>query len=360
MSLLGGLAAVTVIAAAYNVQAHASWPGLGDIDAFAIWMFKAKWVSLSALRPMPPVFWEPGLSYSHQDYPLGFPFLIAGLYAAAGRMDDGLARTLLLPQYLALVAVVYAAMRRMHRRAMAVTITAIFTAAPALVQNAGLAVAETPLLLMYAAALAMMLRWMEGGSSGELMLAAIFVAAAAFTKNEGLALMPVIGVLAFVFAISSRQKIVQWAKACGISIALIVPWLVYRMYLPRTHEDYGGKLRNAAMVIGNLPRLQQVLPGFLGHMFDASYAGLIWSVLIVVTVIGWRGLRRRAVRVLWVLLLMQLSMYVATFVVTPWKVDVLLNMISAKLLVQASPVAVLLIGLLMRRSDAVEATPVPR
>ena len=61
---------------------------LSEWDAFAIWGFKAKVLTHDALRPTPAYFHDLTLSYSHLDYPLMFPFLTAGAYAAMGTVDD--------------------------------------------------------------------------------------------------------------------------------------------------------------------------------------------------------------------------------------------------------------------------------
>ena len=327
-----------------NVSARAGWPALLNIDSFAIWMFKAKWVLHQPLRPVPPEFWDPALSYSHQDYPLSFPFLVAGLYAAIGRIDEQLLKTILIPIYLALIAVSYSALRNMNRRALAVVVTALFVASPTLSANAGFGVAETPLILAYTCGLVMLLRYLETSQAGCLWLAGFFSAVAAFTKNEGLALLPVIGV-AMLMSLRTRVQLRHIATAAVVMAVSIGPWLLFRMHLPRTHEDYGTKLTSAQVIIQNLPRLGRVLREFLGRCFNAQSAGLLWMVFLLAAAIGWRGFQQRSVLILWFILIAQLALYIGTFLVTPWNLDELLPMISGKLLVQASPVAALLIKL---------------
>jgi len=86
--LLGTAAAVLIIAATANAAAKTLTPGLADIDAFAIWMFKAKIVAAQPLLPIPKFLLDDSLSYSHQDYPLGMPLVVAGMYAAIGRVEE--------------------------------------------------------------------------------------------------------------------------------------------------------------------------------------------------------------------------------------------------------------------------------
>ncbi len=350
---LGGLAAVTVGFAVANVVAGATSPGLQDIDAFAIWAFKAKVAVLQPLRPLPSAFTDPGLSYSHQDYPLGFPLLVAGAYAAVGRVDVAAGKLVLIPIYLALVGVVYGGVRRYHRRGLAVTVTALVVAAPTLARNAQLSVAETPLVLMFAATASMLLRWVERRDRRDLLLAGGFAAAAAFTKNEGLGLLPIYAVAVAVVAGTSARDVrrARWrdAAAAGIVAAAVIgPWLAYRLWLPKTHEDYGAKLASGSAVLHGLPRLPYVLAHFLARPFDAKRSGLIGYVLLGSAAFGWAALGRPPARVLWGILVAQIGLYVATFVVTPWDPAELVPMIGDKLFAQATPVVALLVAVHLR------------
>jgi hypothetical protein len=339
-----------IVASVSNVICKAQWPGLLDIDSFAIWMFKAKIVALQPLNPVPTSLKLPSLSYSHQDYPLLFPFLVAGLYGLLGHINDELAKILLLPMYCSLLAIIYSTARRLHSRSTAIAISAIFASSPALTGNAGVLVAETPLLLMWAATVAMLLRWIENHRRSDLLLAGIFAAFAAFTKNEGLALLPVIGAIALGVAIARRSfdRLKDWMIAATTSVALLAPWLVYRLFLPRTHEDYGTRLTHPSTLLSDLPRLTYIIPQFFGRMFDASRVGMVWYLLILCALLDFRGFIRPSVLALWILLLVQLALYTATFVVTPWEVRELLPMIAPKLLTQATPIATLLIALHLR------------
>jgi 4-amino-4-deoxy-L-arabinose transferase-like glycosyltransferase len=351
-AVLAGLAALLLLAAATSVVVQLLTPGMADVDAYAIWVFKAKVIAAQPLRPVPAAMLAPALSYSHQDYPLGFPFVIAGLWAMAGHSDETLAKLVQLPVYLSLVAVMYGSLRSMlHRRAEAICVTAVFATAPVLVLHAGQAVAEAPLVLMHACSLVLLLRWMgSGGRRGELIACALFAAFAAFTKNEGLALLPIVfgAALAAALAAKADQKrklLRDWLIAGITAAVLIAPWLLYRTRLPKTHEDYGAKLTHVQTVIQNLPRLGQVLRQYLGLFVQFDAAGPIWVVLIVVAFVGCRRFGRREVLVLWALLIAHLALYVATFVVTPWDLAVLMPMVGPKLVMHASPTAALLIAL---------------
>jgi hypothetical protein len=345
-SVLGALAAVVIVLTAANVAAEALTPGLFDIDSYAIWIFKAKIIASEPLRPMPSALLDPSLSFSHQDYPLGFPLVVAGDYAVVGGIDVQLGKVVLVPIYLSLIAVIYAALRGMSRRANAVTVTAVFAAIPVLRQHAGLPVAEVMLVLMHACTLVLLVEWMEGEGRGKLLVAGAFAAFAAFTKNEGLALLPIVFLAALVFAfVRRRNRLLDVFFAFIVCMAILAPWLVYRHFLPHTHEDYGGKLSSLSTVLNDLPRLHQVLPAYLGHLMEFNTVGGIWLVLVAAAWAGWRAFGRLPVVLLWFILLAHLALYAVTFMVTPWELDVLIPMVASKLILHVAPAAVLLIAM---------------
>jgi hypothetical protein len=345
--LLRTAAVVLIIAAAANAAAKTLTPGLADVDAFAIWMFKAKIVAAEPLVPIPKSFLDDPLSYSHQDYPLGLPLVVAGVYASIGRDDELLGKTPFLLVYLSLVLVSYGALRRQLNRPTAAALAAMFVGMPVLVQHIGMAVAEGPLVLMHTCCLILLLQWMQAGGRRTLAVSAAFAAFAAFTKNEGLALLPIVAVAALVFAIFSRRRelVVDWLFAAAIAAVLIGPWIIYRTHLPRSHEDYGSKLTSISTIAGNLPRLRELAPMFFGQLWELQTAGGIWLVLPIAAVIGWRAFGRPAVLVLWAILLTHLTLYLATFVVTPWDLKTLIAMVGPNLLMHVAPAAILLIAL---------------
>jgi hypothetical protein len=231
---------------------------------------------------------------------------------------------------------------------LALSVTALLVASPVVVQHAGIAVAEIPLVLQHACCLVLLLQWMIDRDRRNLIAAAAFAAFAAFTKNEGLALLPLVGVISFAFAVSQPQRrrlLRDWAISGAVAIALIAPWSIYRHALPRTHEDYGTRLTDLAVLARSTPRLSPALGQFLGLLLQPSTAGGLWVVLGLAAAVGWRRFGALPVVALWSLLLAHMALYVLTFVVTPWDLAVLLPMVGPKLLMHAAPTAVLLIGL---------------
>lgn len=394
-----------VFIAAANVLAEARVSGISDIDGFGIWVLKAKIVVHVPLRPIPVWLTDPALSYSHQDYPLNVPLLTAAVHAATGWSPATSAKALLMPNFLALVAVMVGGItlvlqcttqspavpacplqwsteflrssksprigptrslkhalpfdspgssptwHRLTPGPLALALTAIFCGAPLMILLAGSPEAETPLLLFHAATLWMLAAWMLTEKRALLMLAAVLAAFTAMTKNEGLALLPLLGLAIVAFSILRRSRALLldaiWASLLAVAVAL--PWLIYRTYLPRTHEDYGDRLPHVISALQTSGRLGMIARQFLRQPFELSSVGLIWIILIIVAAVRWRALCQPALLVMWGILILHVLLYVMVFVVTPWKLATLLPMVSPKLMMHVSPAAVVLIALYLRR-----------
>jgi len=345
--MIGLIAIVLLLSALVNVAATSLTPGLADVDAYAIWMFKAKVLAAQPLRPIPYSLLLPAFSYSHQDYPLSMPLIVAGMYAAVGGVDEQLGKACLLPTFAAAGLVLYAALRDRLSRSKAGLLTGVFLGSGVMVQHAGMAVAEMPLVLQHSICLIFLLRWLQAYRPADLIGCASFAAFAAFTKNEGLALLPLVGLAALSGAIRLRL-VKQWVIAAAIALILLLPWLVYRSELPRSHEDYGSKLTSPLAILHAIPRFAKVLGLFASELVDLRTAGCLWLLLIAGAAIGWRAWRCQATIILWALLVAHLALYLLTFLVTPWEPQTLIPMVGPKLLMHAGPLAILLIGLMTR------------
>ena len=183
------------------------------------------------------------------------------------------------------MAIIHSGLRRILRPPLTIAFTALLAAMPTLVQHAGMAVAEMPLVLMIAATVVSLVTWMREGDGRYLVQMALFAAFAACTKNEGLALLPLVFITAILFTLCSgeprplaasqtngvdglrsrKRRISQLLLSAGLALLLILPWLIYRTALPRTHEDYGSKLLSVSVWMHNLHRLPQVFVVVLAH-----------------------------------------------------------------------------------------------
>jgi len=312
-----------------------------------MWQLKAEVLAILPLHPRPGYFTNLSMSYSHLRYPLLVPMISAGMHAMTGNLDD-LGKTVSLLWYPAMGAVVFAAVRRISGVTAALTVTALLTCFTPMFRYGGSGTAEMALTAYYACSVLCILRWQEMRQRGYLILAALFTAWMTWTKNEGLALA-VINVI--VVALMEPNK--NWRKSlasagilAGIVASLYTPWIIYTWGLPRTDEDYFGKL-NPHQLFLNLGKFKIVV-GRLGlELINFWDWGLFWILVIILAIKERERFRDRATATLGLLLVLHLLAYIPPpMVVTHWKLDDLLSATLDRLLMHAAPAAAILLGAL--------------
>lgn len=339
---LPALAAAGVVAL---VALLAAGNAVTDWDAFAIWALKARWVLAQPLIPRPALFSDLSLSYSHLDYPLLFPFLTAGAYAVGGGPVER-AGQLLCPFLLAaLASILYDGARDFLPRLPAALLVAIVLLLPQTLRFAPSGQATLLLLVFHAASLVALVRWTNAGRRSDLALLSLFSAFLALTKNEGLAMAAINGavVLGLCLLRRSRRLWLHGGAAIAGTIFLLLPWTVWNWSTPRSHEDYGGRLR-PGIILAHLDRIPAILAHLGRRLVDFRSFGWFWLLLALLALGGRRAWRRTDARVLWLAWLAQVCAYVLAFMVTPWDLHELLDMISARMLLHTVPCAALILA----------------
>jgi hypothetical protein len=207
------------------------------------------------------------------------------------------------------------------------------------------------LTAFYGGSVVCLLRWWKERNWGSLILAALFSACMAWTKNEGQALAAINALVVLAIALS-RRRWGQGATFIAIVFFLFLPWLLYVRGLPRTDENYAGRL-NFGELVAHIDRVPGIVRGFgwaMGRWIERGPErltvawGVFWVMLIVAGIAGWRRLGRGDVALLWILLGLHLLIYVPAYVVTPWNLEELMRTTIDRLLMHAAPVAAILMG----------------
>jgi hypothetical protein len=314
-----------------------------DWDAFAIWGTKARWLLAQPLTPRPALFSDLSLSYSHLDYPLLFPFLTAGAYAMAGGPIEQAGQFLCPFLLAALASILYDGVRDYLPRLPSAFLVLVVMLLPQTLYFAPTGQAALPLLVFYAGSLVALARWTNSGGREHVILLALFSVFLALTKNEGLALAVINGtaVLSVCLFRGTRRRWLDCGLGIGMFVVLVLPWTLWNWSTPRSHEDYGSLLR-PGVILGNHDRLPAILAHLQRSFLDAHSFGWFWLLLPLLAVAGYRAWRKADVRVLWFAWLAHISLYVLIFMVTPWELQELLKITSARLLLHAVPAATLI------------------
>ena len=342
------LSAVVLIAWSVAVTAiHALGYPLYDWDAFAIWGLKAK-VLFDAPAGRASYFHDLPLSFSHLDYPLLVPFVTAGTYAAIGVVDDRLGK-IAWPFLLVCWAIfLYGCARSRRSRVESAALTALGVGTPVMVQWAGAGNADVQLTIFYGASLYYLAAWIESRRAPDLRLAFVFTAACVFTKQEGLALAAVSAIVAVAFGGRTLRDV---GGALLLFAALAAPWLVWRLGLPRTDENYLGHLR-VATLIANAGRLRIILKYLIATMSRTDLWGFLWYLSGVTLAIGvFSGPNRVVLSALTALLAGHFAANVLAYLVTPWAIEAQLSSTIHRVVLHMMPGALLILLFGLPRGD---------
>ena len=223
-------------------------------DYIAIWGLKGKTIHAAEAVPS-RLYQDPSLGFSHPEYPLGLPFLYAGVSFLTGRFDDH-AMALLFPFFqIATLFALYGWLRRHGTsRVVAGWATAILACFEPLYSAFTTGLAEVPLalgLLFFGTALADALE----GDPGALRRTALASTLIAATKNEGLFFAAAGCAIALLFGSQRRFK----AAFAALPTALVVYALhvLWRGRLPLRDFDFGsasgGRIAEALSAAVRLP-----------------------------------------------------------------------------------------------------------
>lgn len=316
------------------------WP-FEEWDSVFIWGLKGRFLAEASIVPKPWTLTDTSLSYSHLDYPLLLPFLYAAGYDFAGGFVDTCAKVVLPLIFVSFLLLFYSAVRWKASRTFSLALTALIATLPSLLRWADTGNADMALTVFYTAAIIYYLRWIEDEKNSDLIFAALFSVFCALTKSEGMALLVInFGLVSFASIKVRRNWKPLLFSLFGISL-LLLPWIAWAADIPRTHEDYAGKLN---MAWENAGRLKIILPQFFKEFTNWQNWGCLWFTLSIAPVIFWRNLGRKHVWCLWLFMFAHLALYVFVFVITPWKLEELFVAALERLVLHVAPVAALLIG----------------
>jgi hypothetical protein len=251
-------------------------------DSWVNWSMKARIIFLDGYVS-PAVYADPSRAVTHLDYPLMVPLAEAWFFGWLGTPDDRLVGVASVLFYLSLVTVCYAAVRVRGGGQTGALLAATVVATMSLLAGlAGIVFAEMPLALFTAIAGLYLLKWLEGGSAGALLVASLGAGLALWTKKEGVLLLAAfcVAALATNFA---RRRAWQGAGALVLGAALLAgPWwaftalngIVNRSFLPITPDTFQANT-------GRLPTIAQLE---LNSLLNGWWS-YIWPLAALVAVL---------------------------------------------------------------------------
>lgn len=266
-AVLGLLLAAGVALYALRALTEPMWAN----DYLAIWGFKGKTLFAEARIPQRLFLWQ-SLAFSHPEYPLGLPFLYAGIAFLLGRWDDH-AMALLFPflQVATLLLLFGWLRRRGAPGPLALGSALLLAHFEPLYRGFTTGMAEVPLsfaLLLFGTSLCDRIDRTDRAASRRLALAALVCVG---TKNEGLFFVAA-GLV--VTALSSFSRRGVFARAAAwIAVPAAVVLAAHRLVrgsLPLRDFDFTLLRRPAALA----PRLAEAVVAALRETPHVAWVGV--------------------------------------------------------------------------------------
>ena len=196
-------------------------------DSWVTWGMKARLIFEANAIPT-GVWGDPTRAATLLEYPLLVPLTQAWLYVWLGAADDRLAGLAAVATFAALVAIVYAGLRGGGASQLVALAGATYVATMSAVAGlAGLVFADVPLGLLALVAGVYLVRWLDGGPPGALLVAAVAAGGLAWTKTEGLVLL-ILLIVAMLLVRGARPGAWRAAPVLALAgLAIAGPWLAF-------------------------------------------------------------------------------------------------------------------------------------
>lgn len=342
---LAAATALTIFVVNTLVSPHGEW------DAWAIWNLRARFLSRGGSYWR--VAFDERLAWSHPDYPLLLPSLVA-----RGWMQLG-SSTTIVPAFLALlfavatVGVLYGSLSMLRDNRQAMLGALSLTGTLAFAQAAASQLADLPVGCFILATCALLALRRRGIGRGAAFWAGFLCGMAAWTKNEGVLFVFCVFAVESIRMLRARQ--VVWGEVAPFVLGLL-PTLAllgfFKIQLaPASYllEDGGGQ---ALVRILTLERYVEIARAFLGA--GVGFGGWLGLALLGYLLLVGRTRdehsRRDSFSVAAVLALM-LAGFFTVYVITPKDLAWQLKFSLGRLLLQLWPSALLAFFLFARKES---------
>lgn len=328
---------------------------LYDVDAYGLWCLKAKAIYYEGLIEG-GLFYQLPLSYSHLDYPLLVPYLISGVYASIGGVDDMIGKIVFPFFCLTGIMFLYSSLRWKLERMPALSLTVLFFTMPVFIRWCSAGIADVPLTIFYAASVFYLVKYLAEKQVEDMILSILMTFFCAFVKNEGIAIAGlniVVLIIFHIFPYFTMRKCKTAITYAIILMLLMAPWFYWSNGIPRTHENYPFRIFDF-LHIEHLRRLWYILTIFAGNMLNVNRWGLLWMILPVAGMINFKMVRQKYVLAMWALLGLQILTYVFVFIISPWTPDFLAKMALERILLHVTPAVIYLIAFHMGNEVVLE------
>jgi hypothetical protein len=200
---------------------------LGVWDSWVNWGVKSRAIFLEG-HISTAVYADASRAVTHLDYPLLVPLLQSWFYGWVGAPDDRFAGVASVLFYVALLGICYGAVRgRGGSHTLALAVTATVGTVSQVAGLASIVFAEMPLTVFATITGVYLLKWLEGGSPGALLLSALGAGLLCWTKRDGVLFLAAIVVAMVLIGWRYRRAWQGVGALVGGTLLVSGPWYAF-------------------------------------------------------------------------------------------------------------------------------------
>ncbi|MSR86647.1 hypothetical protein EXS70_00525 [Candidatus Peribacteria bacterium] len=306
--------------------------------------------------------WSPNIP-GVSSYPPTVPLAKTWLATLAGSWQEGIVNSIHFIWFIALLLLVYWTLRRMLPMSFALLGAIILASLPLELIHGTSAYADVFLSVHLFASVALLVHALRSEDAGRAMsflrISGLMIALVTFTKNEGWALyFPVLALLFAITAlwlwrkkaVSPRALIITALIAGGVILAIVVPWIAFKL-------TNGLPFGNAKGIDLNFRWQKNVLLSVTVNTFFEGNWGLLFPLFFGLLALRWKTAFRTSVVTLTTFFLIPYLVQMFAYLFTGLSTEALLQTGYARGLIHLMPVIVTITTLLMY--DLVTCRPTP-
>ena len=289
-------------------------------DAIATYAIRSKIFYLTGSMPH-DFFYNLSQLFPHPDYPLNIPLSETFVYLFLGSVNDQLVKIIFPLYFVAVLGILYYAVKRFSSRTSALLFTFILATVPQFNNFATNAYHDVPFAYYCFAGTLFLLYWFkETKSVGYLYISAAMTAIGAWTKNEGFVYCAANVMLLGIFMFMNRRNMKIRDVLIGISYVFIIllilsPWLYVKFAANLVNSDVGSTTLDQLNIFKQCYKIWPVFYEFQRQVFGPKKWNLIWIAFIASAIAYRRKIFNEGQRYITISLALIISGYVFAYLI---------------------------------------------
>ena len=289
-------------------------------DAIATYAIRSKIFYLGESIPH-DFFYNLSLFFPHPDYPLNIPLSETFIYLFLGSLNDQIVKVIFPLFFVAILGILYFAVKRFSGRTSALLCTFILATVPQFNNFATNAYHDVPFSYYCFTGTLFLLYWFkETRSSGYLYISATMTALGGWTKNEGFVYCAANILLLLIFLFANRRTIkkkdlLSGLLYVGIILLVLAPWLWVKFTANLVNSDVGSTTMDQLNIFKQSYKIWPIFYEFQRQVFGPKKWNIIWIIFILSVVIYRKKIFVEDQKYVTISLLLVISGYVFAYLI---------------------------------------------